>query len=128
MKEKIQKLTQLVSFRALLIAVLAVTAILQFALMLDNVRGVTYDIELTELSPDTIRSAKTIEDIARTEIEKDHAEEAVDPVYVIKEDIPSHRATFVTTIFDIVLEVKRKLIQRISSSHQISKSIYCARS
>lgn len=122
MKEKIQKLTQLVSFRALLIAVLAVTAILQFALMLDNVRGVTYDIELTELSPDTIRSAKTIEDIARTEIEKDHAEEAVDPVYVIKEDIPSHRATFVTTIFDIVLEVKKEIDtedKQLSSDKQI---------
>ena len=109
MKEKINKLIQLISFRTLLIVVLAITAILQFSLMVDNVRGVTYDIQLTELSPETIRSVKTIEDTAKTEIDKNHAEEIIEPVYVFKEDIPSHRATFVTTIFDIVLEVKKEV-------------------
>lgn len=107
MKEKVNKLIQLISFRTLLIVVLAIAGILQFSLMVDNVRGVTYDIQLTELSPETIRSAKTIEDTAKTEIDKEHAVEIIEPVYVFKEDIPSHRATFVTTIFDIALEVKK---------------------
>lgn len=109
MKEKLNKLIQLISFRTLLIIVLSITAVLQFSLMVENVRGVTYDIQLTELSPETIRSMKTIEDTAKTEIDKEHAEEAVEPVYVFDEDIPNHRATFVTTIFDIVLEAKKKI-------------------
>ncbi len=109
MKEKVNKLIQLISFRTLLIVVLAVAGIVQFLLMVDNVRGVTYDIQLTELSPETIRSVKTIEDTAKTEIDKEHAVEIIEPVYVFKEDIPSHRATFVTTIFDIVLEVKKEV-------------------
>lgn len=109
MKEKLNKLIQLISFRMLLIIVLSITAVLQFSLMVENVRGVTYDIQLTELSPETIRSMKTIEDTTKTEIDKEHAEEAVDPVYVFGEDIPNHRATFVTTIFDIVLEAKKEI-------------------
>ena len=107
MKEKVNKLIQLISFRTLLLVVLAIAGIVQFSLMVDNVRGVTYDIQLTELSPETIRSVKTIEDTAKTEIDKEHAVEIIEPVYVFKEDIPSHRATFVTTIFDIALEVKK---------------------
>lgn len=107
--ERIKKLIQLVSFRALLIIVLAATALLQFSLMLDNVRGVTYDIQLTELSPETIRSIKTVEDTVKTEFEKENAEKSVEPVYIFKEDVPSHRATFITTIFDIVLEVKKDI-------------------
>ena len=109
MIEKIKKLSKLISFRALLVTVLFLTALLQFSLMLDSVRGVTYDIQLTELAPETIRSVKTIEDAEKTELDKNHAEQAVDPVYVFEEDIPNHRATFVTTIFDIVLEVKNEV-------------------
>lgn len=109
MKNKLNKLIQLISFRTLLIVILSITAVLQFSLMVANVRGVTYDIKLTELSPETIRSMKTVEDTAKTESDKDHAEESVEPVYVFKEDIASHRATFVTTIFDIVLEAKKDI-------------------
>ncbi|MGN7476620.1 HD family phosphohydrolase [Solibacillus silvestris] len=109
--QRVKKLIQLISFRALLIIVLVATALLQFSLMLDNVRGVTYDIQLTELSPETIRSIKTIEDTVKTEIEKESAEKNVEPVYIFKDDVPSHRATFVTTIFDIVLEAKKDIAE-----------------
>src|SRR5690606_34731859 len=107
--ERFHKLIQLVSFRALLIIVLAATALLQFFLMIDNVRGVTYDIQLTELSPETIRSTKTVEDTVKTEIERENAEKAVDPVYIYKDEVPSQRSTFVTTIFDIALDVKEEI-------------------
>lgn len=109
MTEKIKRLLRLISFRTFLITVLLFTALFQFALMLDNVRGITYDIQLTELSPETIRSVKTVEDTIKTESDKEHAEERVESVYVHNEEIPEHRATFVTTIFDIVLEVKKKI-------------------
>ncbi len=46
--------------------------------MFENVRGVTYDIETFELAPDTIRSAKTVEDTFKTEKERDEAENSVE--------------------------------------------------
>ncbi|MEK4629417.1 MAG: HDIG domain-containing metalloprotein [Solibacillus sp.] len=122
MIEKIKKLIQLISFRTFLVIVLLLTALLQFFLMLDNVRGVTYDIQLTELSPETIRSVKTIEDTVKTELEKDDAEESVEPVYVLNEDIPNQRKLFVTTIFDIVLDVKKEIAaeEEISPTEEVT--------
>src|SRR5690606_2559904 len=120
--ERFHKLIQLVSFRALLIIVLAATALLQFFLMIDNVRGVTYDIQLTELSPETIRSTKTVEDTVKTEIERENAEKAVDPVYIYKDEVPSQRATFVTTICDIALEVKKDIAEAEEEVPQSERS------
>ncbi|MEG0384011.1 HD family phosphohydrolase [Solibacillus cecembensis] len=109
MGKQIKKIIELISFRTFLIIVLLLTALLQFTLMLDNVRGITYDIQLTELAPETIRSTKTVEDTAKTELDKETAEQLIDPVYVLNDEIANHRSTFVTTIFDIVLEVKKEI-------------------
>ena len=115
---KLQKLVQLVSFRILLVIVLFLTGMLQFFLMLDNVRGVTYDIQLTELAPETIRSVKTIEDNEKTDLDKEHAAQSVEPVYVFKDDISTQRATFVSTIFDIVLEAKNEIASKETMTPQ----------
>ncbi|ATP39468.1 phosphohydrolase [Solibacillus sp. R5-41] len=109
MVKQIKKIIKMISFRPFLIIVLLLTAILQFTMMLDNVRGITYDIQLTELAPETIRSAKTVEDTEKTELDKETAEQLIEPVYVLNEEIAEHRSTFVMTIFDIVLEVKKEI-------------------
>lgn len=109
MDKQLKKITDLLGFRLFLITVLVLTAFLQFFLMLGNVRGVTYDIQLTELAPETIRSPKTIEDTEKTELERDNAEQNVEQVYVFHNEIAEHRATFATTIFDVVLEAKRDI-------------------
>lgn len=109
MDKQLKKLVDLIGFRSFLIAILLLTSILQFSLMVGNVRGVTYDIQLTELAPETIRSAKTVEDTAKTELDRTNAENAVEPAYVFHDEIAGHRATFVTTIFDITLEYKQEL-------------------
>lgn len=74
--------------------------------MLENVRGVTYDIETFELAPDTIRSAKTVEDTFKTEKERDEAERAVEQVYVFNEETVEHRMELIYSIFEIVLDVR----------------------
>ncbi|CAM5195924.1 HD domain-containing protein OS=Ureibacillus acetophenoni OX=614649 GN=SAMN05877842_102245 PE=4 SV=1 [Ureibacillus acetophenoni] len=66
------------------------TGILQFILMFENLRGVTYDIETFELAPDTIRSAKTVEDTVKTE-ERAEAERSVEPVYVFNKEAAEHK-------------------------------------
>lgn len=112
MDNQLKKLMDLISFRSFLIAVLVLMAFLQFFLLLGNVRGVTYDIQLTELAPETIRSPKTIEDTEKTEFERANIENTVESVYVFHNEIAEHRATFVTTIFDIVLDVKEEVAEK----------------
>lgn len=111
MDKQLKKVTDLIGFRLFLILVLVLTAFLQFFVMLSDVRGVTYDIQLTELAPETIRSPKTIEDTEKTELERENAEQNVEAIYVFHDEIAAHRATFVTTIFDIVLEAKLEMAE-----------------
>ncbi|MER2190129.1 MAG: HD family phosphohydrolase [Solibacillus sp.] len=120
MEKQLKKITDLLGFRLFLITVLVLTAFLQFFLMLGNVRGVTYDIQLTELAPETIRSPKTIEDTEKTELDRDNAEQNVEAVYVFNSEMAEHRVTFVTTIFDIVLEAKQEIAkEEIESAEQV---------
>ncbi|MER1986106.1 MAG: HD family phosphohydrolase [Solibacillus sp.] len=120
MEKQLKKITDLLGFRLFLITVLVLTAFLQFFLMLGNVRGVTYDIQLTELAPETIRSPKTIEDTEKTELDRDNAEQNVEAVYVFNSEMAEHRVTFVTTIFDIVLEAKQEIAkEEIESAEKV---------
>ncbi|QCR34500.1 phosphohydrolase [Lysinibacillus sp. SGAir0095] len=97
----------MISFRTLLIVVLLITGILQFFLMLGNIRSTTYDIQAFQLAPETIRAVKTIEDTVKTEQERNQAEDGVEPVYLFNEETAEHRSSLVTSIFDIILDVRK---------------------
>lgn len=109
MEKHFNKLLNIISFRTLLIVVLIVTGILQFFLMLGNIRGTTYDIQAFQLAPETIRAVKTVEDTVKTEQERDNAENAVEPVYVFNDETAHNRSSLVTSIFDILLDVRKDI-------------------
>ncbi|MCM3387972.1 HDIG domain-containing protein [Ureibacillus chungkukjangi] len=99
----------MISFRTLLIVVLLITGFLQFFLMLGNIRSTTYDIQAFQLAPETIRAVKTIEDTVKTEQERDQAENAVESVYLFNEETAEHRSALVTSIFDIIRDVRKEV-------------------
>lgn len=99
----------MIRFRTLLVVILVVTGILQFFLMLGNIRGTTYDIQAFQLAPETIRAVKTVEDTVKTEQERDNAEKAVEPVYVFNDETAQNRSSLVTSIFDILLDVRTEI-------------------
>ncbi|WP_370452524.1 HD family phosphohydrolase [Lysinibacillus sp. SGAir0095] len=107
MEKHFNKLLNMISFRTLLIVVLLITGILQFFLMLGNIRSTTYDIQAFQLAPETIRAVKTIEDTVKTEQERNQAEDGVEPVYLFNEETAEHRSSLVTSIFDIILDVRK---------------------
>ncbi len=111
MKNQLNKIINLISFRSFLLIVLLLTAIVQFLFVVGNVRGTTYNIQLLQLAPETIRSVKTIEDTVKTEQEREQAENAVEDVYVFNNEIAKHRTAFVTSIFDIVIDVRNEIAQ-----------------
>ena len=104
-----KKFLNIINFRTFLVIVLIMTGILQFILMFENVRGVTYDIETFELAPDTIRSAKTVEDTVKTEEERAEAERSVEPVYVFNKEAAEHRIELVSSIFEIIQDVRSEI-------------------
>lgn len=109
MEKHLNKLLNMIRFRTLLVVILVVTGILQFFLMLGNIRGTTYDIQAFQLAPETIRAVKTVEDTVKTEQERDNAENAVEPVYVFNDETAQNRSSLVTSIFDILLDVRTEI-------------------
>lgn len=108
MAKHLNRIFHIISFRMFLVLILIITGTLQFLLMLGNVKSVTYDIEPFELAPDTIRAVKTVEDTEKTEEEREKAENQVEPVYQFNEETATHRATYITSIFNIIFEVKKQ--------------------
>ncbi|MFC4411083.1 HD family phosphohydrolase [Chungangia koreensis] len=106
MQRFVKKMQQYVSFTTFLILFVGLTAVLSFVLILSDVKGESYDIREFTLSPDTIRSNKTVEDPVKTEEERTRVASEVQPVYQFTEEIGSNRAAIVSSIFDYVLDVK----------------------
>lgn len=109
MEKHFNKLLNMISFRTLLIMILVVTGILEFFLIVGNIRNTTYDIQAFQLAPETIRAVKTVEDTVKTEQDRDNAENSVEPVYKFIDETAQHRSALVTSIFDSVIEVREEI-------------------
>lgn len=111
MEKTFKKIIDMFGFRYFLVVVLILTGALQFGLMLGNVRSVTYDLQVSQLAPETIRAAKTVEDTLKTEQEKEMAASEVKPIYEFSEDVAANRAALVGSLFDYVIEVNKEAKQ-----------------
>lgn len=107
MTSVIQRLQRLLPFRMLLIAVLAIVGMLQYAMMLNNVQGPNYNVKLFQVSPETIRAVKTVEDVEQTKIERQEAADSVNPVYTYSEEVGKNQASVVRSIYDYALDAKK---------------------
>lgn len=87
--------------------IILVTALCMFFLILGNVKESKYDIEKFQLSTDTIRSVKTMEDTVKTEEEREKVEAEVLPVYQFQEETPDNQAAIISSIFESVIDVKK---------------------
>lgn len=90
-----------------LIGISFMTALLMFGFLYDTMSTDTYEVELFQLSEETIRAAKTVEDPVRTELERERAAAEVQPSYRYIEEIADNQAAVVDSLFGYVLEAKR---------------------
>ena len=109
MKRSLKHYSSLISFNSLLIVVLLLTGVLQFLIMFNTVKSDTYDIQLTQIAEETVRATKTVEDVELTEKARDEAEKLVEPVYILNLDVVEQRASFIQSVFEVVLDVKKQL-------------------
>ncbi|MEZ0480509.1 HD family phosphohydrolase [Planococcus sp. SSTMD024] len=90
-----------------LIGISFMTALLMFGFLYDTMATDTYEVELFQLSEETIRAAKTVEDPVRTELERERAAQEVQPSYRYIEEIADNQAAVVDSLFGYVLEAKQ---------------------
>lgn len=100
---------QLIKFRPFLLGVLLLTGIIQFLIMYNTVKSDTYDIQVTQIAEETLRSTKTVEDVEKTEEARNEAEKLVEPAYIINSDVVEHRVSFIHSVFDAVRATKKKV-------------------
>lgn len=106
MENRIQKLLNKIGFRVFLLIIVFVTGVIQFSLMVGEVKEDTYDIALGSLAPETIRATKTIEDTQKTEMDRVNAEQSVEPIYEYQEDIKNQRLSYMKLFFEIINAAK----------------------
>ncbi len=111
MKRNLKHFSHLLSFNSLLIIVLLLTGVIQFAIMYSTVRSDTYDLQLTQIAEETIRATKTVEDVEKTEQARNEAEKLVEPAYIINLDVAEQRISFIQSVFDIVIGMKKQLAE-----------------
>lgn len=68
----------------------------------------TYSIERFQLSPETIRSSKTVEDPLKTEQDRQAARESTDPVYVFQDEVAENQQAWLLSVFDSIRLAKEE--------------------
>lgn len=102
------------NFKYLPFVIILLTAVCMFFLLIGNVKESKYDIERFQLSPDTIRSVKTMEDPVKTEEERERVASEVLPVYQFQDETADNQAAVIRSIFDNVLDVKKNQTEELT--------------
>ncbi|AYC29614.1 HD family phosphohydrolase [Paenisporosarcina cavernae] len=88
------------------IIILFVLGAFLYGILFTNVQTEQFDIKALQLSKETIRAAKTVEDPVKTVQEKERAADEVEPVYVFDEDIASNQSAYLRSLFEYVQDAK----------------------
>ncbi|MCM3611296.1 HD family phosphohydrolase [Planococcus sp. MERTA32b] len=80
--------------------------IILFSFVYSTIKGDTYDIELFQLSDETIRSSKTVEDPVKTEMERQRAAAELTPSYKFNDELANNQSAVISSLFDYVRDAK----------------------
>lgn len=94
--------------------------LLLFGLMVGTVKEETYELKEFQVAPEVIRSLKTVEDVEKTNQERERAANEVIPVYQFKESIAKNRRAISDSIFEHLITAKKELIEE-SEGEESSK-------
>jgi cyclic-di-AMP phosphodiesterase PgpH len=93
-------------FNVILLTLVFLIGIILFAFLYNSVKGDTYRVQLFELSEETIRSAKTVEDPIKTEQERQRVASEISPSYQFMDEIAPNRVAIIDDLFSYILEAK----------------------
>ena len=106
MLRPIGKFFKALKFNYLSLFLIGLSAIILFSLMYGGVKKEKYELKEFRISPETIRSIKTVEDTVKTEEDRERAALEVSPVYQFSDAVSKNRQAIATSLFDLLIEVK----------------------
>lgn len=102
---KVKQLLQHTFFQVLLFVILALVS---YGVMFSNVKPEKVDVQLLQVANETLRAPKTVEDVEKTNEEKQEAVKQVNDVYTLKKEYEENRVDLISSIFDSAAEVKKE--------------------
>lgn len=106
MRHRAQKIFEKLGYRKIMAVGILLTAGMLYAFLTDSVQGDAYDIQLFQLSSETIRSEKTVEDPIKTELERQRLADEVAPSYQFMDEIADNQSALIESLFDYLLDAK----------------------
>ena len=106
MRQRAQTIFEKLGYRKIMAVGILLTAGMLYAFLVDSVQSDTYDIQLFQLSSETIRSEKTVEDPIKTELERQRLAEEVTPSYQFMDEIADNQSALIKSLFGYLLDVK----------------------
>lgn len=96
----------------------AALSALMFILLFFHVRPESLDLDLFSISENTIYAPATVEDQKATANKKQEAREEVPDQYTLKKEYSDNRVDLVSSIFDIIKEVKKESAEKEKKDKQ----------
>lgn len=106
MVSRIRAVIEKTGFTVFSIAMIFLIGIIFFSFFYSTVRDNTYNVELFQLSEDTIRSSKTVEDPVKTELERQRTAAELTPSYKFNDELAANQSAVISSLFDYVEDAK----------------------
>src|SRR5690606_4910111 len=106
MVSKIRAIYEKAGYKVFSLATILLIGILLYSFLYSTIKGDTYNIELFQLSEETIRSSKTVEDPVKTEQERERAAAELAPSYKFNDELASNQSAVISSLFGYVQEAK----------------------
>jgi len=103
---KVKQLLQHTVFQVLLFVILALAS---YSVMFTNVTPERIEVEPLQVADQTILSPKTVEDVEKTEEERQEVLKNVTDVYTLKKEYKENRVDLISSIYDAAIEVKKEV-------------------
>ncbi|HSJ38107.1 MAG TPA: HD family phosphohydrolase [Planococcus sp. (in: firmicutes)] len=106
MVTKIRAIVEKAGFRVFSVAMILLIGVILYSFLYSTVKGDTYNVELFQLSDETIRSSKTVEDPIKTELERQRAAVELTPSYKFNDELASNQSAVIASLFGYVNDAK----------------------
>ncbi|WP_422123127.1 HD family phosphohydrolase [Planococcus sp. X10-3] len=106
MVSRIRAMIEKTGFKVFSVAMIFLIGIIFYSFFYSSVNDNTYNVELFQLSEETIRSSKTVEDPVKTELERQRAASELTPSYKFNDELAGNQSAVIASLFGYVEDAK----------------------
>ncbi|WKA60089.1 HD family phosphohydrolase [Planococcus shenhongbingii] len=123
MQKRAKQLYDKAGYKVMATAIIFLIGLIAYAFLYSSVKSETYSISLFQLSEETIRSAKTVEDPIKTEEERQRVAAEIPPSYQFNDSLAGNQSAVINSLFGYILEAKQPTGKKSDKKPDIPKMV-----